>query len=291
MTNWLLTGGSGMLGRDLVSVLSADPDVQLTAPVRAELDITDRSSVGAAVAGQDVVVNAAAWTDVDRAEADEAGAARVNGTGAANVALACAESRAVLVHVSTDYVFPGDACAPYREDAPTGPINAYGRSKAIGEAAVRTILPDLGYVVRTAWLYGEHGNNFVVKVLRAAAEREFLDVVCDQRGQPTWSRPLAAQLLALGRAATAGRVPPGIYHGTAAGSATWYTFARAIFELSGRDPERIRPTTSDRFPRPARRPAYSILDHGNWARADLAPLGEWRPMLAEALGRRAFAEI
>src|SRR5260370_2293575 len=224
MTNWLLTGGTGMLGRDLVSVLSADNDVQLSAPARAELEITDSSSVRAAVAGADVVVNSAAWTDVDRAEADEAGAVRVNGAGAANVALACAESRAVLVHVSTDYVFSGDAFAPYREDALIGPINAYGRSKAAGEAAVRTILPDAGFIVRTAWLYGEHGNSFVAKMLRAAAEREFIDVVSDQRGQPTWSFPLAVQIAALGKAAAAGRAAPRPYHAPPTGSATRYSF-------------------------------------------------------------------
>jgi dTDP-4-dehydrorhamnose reductase len=291
MSKWLVTGASGNLGHDLVAVLAAQPDVDLMAASRAELDITDRGAVRAAVAGRDVVVNAAAWTDVDGAEADEAGAVAVNGTGAANIAAACAESGAVLLHVSTDYVFSGNATAPYPEDAPIQPVNAYGRSKAAGEAAVRGILPDRGFVVRTAWLYGEHGRNFVSTILRAAAERESLDVVSDVTGQPTWSYPLAAQLVALGNSAVTGQAPAGIYHGTASGSTTWYGLARAAFALSGLEPDRIRAVTSDQFRRPARRPAFSVLGHEGWARAGIAPLADWRPMLADALGRPAFAEL
>lgn len=291
MIRWLVTGGSGMLGRDLVTVLSADPDADVAAPPRSVLDITERAAVAAAVAGRDVVVNTAAWTDVDGAESDEASATAVNGRGAANVAAACAASGALLLHISTDYVFSGDAAEPYREDAPAEPVSAYGRSKAAGEAAVRKLLPDRGFVVRTAWLYGEHGRNFVSTMLSAAADRETLEVVNDQHGQPTWSYPLARQLVALGRAALAGRAQPGIYHATASGVTTWYGLARAVFELSGLDPGRIHPVTSGRFPRPARRPAFSVLGHAGWARAGLAPLDDWRPMLAEALRRPAFAKL
>jgi dTDP-4-dehydrorhamnose reductase len=258
---------------------------------RAELDITSAAAVREAVAGHDVVVNAAAWTDVDGAEADEARALAVNGTGAAHIAAACAESGAVLVHVSTDYVFAGDATEPYREDAPIQPLNAYGRTKAVGEAAVRDLLPERGFVVRTAWLYGEHGRNFVATILRASAERETLDVVNDAAGQPTWSYPLAQRLVRLGRAAAAGQAPPGIYHGTASGCTTWYGLAREIFALSGLDPDRVRPVTSDHIRRPARRPSYSVLSQAGWARAGLAPLADWREMLAEALGRPAFAAL
>lgn len=291
MSKWLVTGASGMLGRDLVAVLAAEPDVELTAASHAELDITEAAAVRAAVAGRDVVVNAAAWTDVDGAEADEAGALAVNGTGAANVAAACAETGAVLLQLSTDYVFSGAATVPYPENAPVAPVGAYGRSKAAGEAAIREILPDRGFVVRTAWLYGEHGRNFVTTVLRAAAQRETLDVVNDAAGQPTWSYPLAGQLVALGRAAVAGQAPPGSYHGTASGSTTWYGLARAVFELSGLAPDRIRPVSSDRFPRPARRPAFSVLGHGGWERAGIAPLAGWREMLADALGSPSFLEF
>jgi dTDP-4-dehydrorhamnose reductase len=291
MSKWLVTGASGMLGRDLSAVLSAEPDIDLAAAARSGLDITDPAAVRAAVAGRDVVVNAAAWTDVDGAESDEAGATAINQTGAANVAAACAESGAVLLHVSTDYVFSGDATLAYPEDAPIAPVGAYGRSKAAGEAAVRAILPDRGFVVRTAWLYGEHGRNFVATMLRAAADRQTLDVVSDAVGQPTWSYPLARQLLALGRAAALGHAPPGAYHGTASGSTTWYGLARAAFELAGLDPDRIRPVTSERFPRPARRPAFSVLGHEGWARAGIPPLGDWRQMLADALSSPGFKEI
>ena len=291
MSKWLVTGAGGNLGHDLADALSAEAGIELMAMSRAELDITSAAAVREAVAGHDVVVNAAAWTDVDGAEADEAGALAVNGTGAAHIAAACAESGAVLVHVSTDYVFAGDATEPYREDAPIQPLNAYGRTKAVGEAAVRDLLPERGFVVRTAWLYGEHGRNFVATILRASAERETLDVVNDAAGQPTWSYPLAQRLVRLGRAAAAGQAPPGIYHGTASGCTTWYGLAREIFALSGLDPDRVRPVTSDHIRRPARRPSYSVLSQAGWARAGLAPLADWREMLAEALGRPAFAAL
>lgn len=287
----LVTGATGMLGRDLVAVLAGQPGIDVLALGRSGLDITDPAAVRAAVAGRDVVINTAAWTDVDGAEADEAGAAAVNATGTAGVAAACAEAGAVLLHLSTDYVFAGQATAPYPEDAPVQPVNAYGRGKAAGEAAVRELLPGRGFVVRTAWLYGEHGSSFVSAILRAAADREYLDVVTDASGQPTWSCRLAGQLVALSRAALAGRAAPGMYHGTASGCTTWYGLARAIFGLSGLDPARIRPVTSDRFPRPARRPAFSVLRHDRWSAAGLAPLGDWRPMLAEALSRPAFAAL
>ncbi|HEX5205726.1 MAG TPA: sugar nucleotide-binding protein, partial [Actinoplanes sp.] len=185
-----------------------------------------------------------------------------------------------LISVSTDYVFDGAATAPIPEDAPHAPINAYGRGKAAGE---RAVLAAGGYVVRTAWLYGAHGPNFVRTMLRLAAERDTLDVVDDQRGSPTWSLALARQLVALGRAAVAGRAGPGAYHGTAAGSTTWYGLARAVFAEAGLDPARVRPTTSDKFVRPARRPAYSVLGHDRWAGTGVDPLPDWRPMLTEAM--------
>ena len=281
MTRWLVTGAGGMLGRDLVSVLSAAGH-DVTAARRADLDITDATAVKAAAAGHDVVVNAAAWTDVDGAEADEAAATAVNGTGTRHVAAACAATGARLLHVSTDYVFPGDATAPYPEDAPTDPVNGYGRSKLAGEVAVRDLLPDTGYIVRTAWLYGAHGPNFVATMLRLAQSRDIVDVVDDQRGQPTWSFALAEQLVRLGLAAVDGTARAGAYHGTASGETTWFGLARAVFEEAGLNPARVHPTTSDKFVRPARRPAFSVLGHDRWAAAGLAPLPHWRTMLASA---------
>lgn len=284
MTRWLITGAGGMLGRDLTEVLTGHGVSSVTAPTRKELDITDVGAVRTAVAGHDVVVNAAAWTDVDGAEADETAATRINGEGPRVLAEACAAEGAVLIQVSTDYVFPGDGTEPYRHDDATSPVNAYGRGKLVGERAVTELLPEHGYVVRTAWLYGAHGRNFVATMLDLAARRETVDVVDDQLGQPTWTVALARQIVELGEAALAGRAPAGVYHGTASGSGTWFDLARATFELAGLDPDRVRPTTSEKFVRPARRPAYSVLAHDRWAEAGVAVQPHWRDQLATALG-------
>jgi dTDP-4-dehydrorhamnose reductase len=273
---WLVTGAGGMLGTDLVDVLAAR-GVTTTAAARADLDVCDPDAVRDAVAGHDVVVNAAAWTDVDGAETAYEKALAVNGTAPGVVAQACAGAGARMIHLSTDYVFPGVASAPYPEDAPTDPVNAYGRSKLAGERAVRAAG---GTVVRTAWLYGAHGPNFVATMLRLAGVRDTVDVVDDQRGQPTWSYALAARLVELGFRDDA---PAGVYHGTASGETTWYGLARAVFAGAGLDPDRVHPTTSDRFPRPAKRPAYSVLGHDRWAAAGLKPLRDWHDMLTEAL--------
>jgi dTDP-4-dehydrorhamnose reductase len=273
---WLVTGAAGMLGRDVVDVLTAR-GAHVTALSRADLDIRDADAVADAVAGHDVVVNAAGWTDVDGAETRFDEAYAVNGTAVGVLAAACAKAGVRLLHPSTDYVFAGDAGTPYPEDAPTDPINAYGRSKLAGEQAA---LAAGGYVVRTAWLYGAHGSNFVATMLRLAATHDTVDVVDDQRGQPTWSYALAERLADLGARRDA---PPGVYHGTAAGQTTWYGLARVVFAGAGLDPDRVRPTTSDRFPRPARRPAYSVLGHDRWAVAGLPAMADWRAMLDAAL--------
>jgi dTDP-4-dehydrorhamnose reductase len=279
---WLVTGAGGMLGRDLVTVLRR-AGRPVTAAARAELDITDEAAVRAAVAGHRLVVNTAAWTDVDGAESDEATATAVNGYAVRHLAAACASAGAALVQISTDYVFAGTGPEPYPEDAPTAPVNAYGRGKLIGEHAVLTTLPDAGYVVRTAWLYGEHGRNFVATMLKLAATRDTVDVVDDQMGQPTWSWALAEQLAELAARAVAGTAPPGVYHGTAAGQATWFELARAVFAGAGLDPERVRPTTSAVFVRPAARPAYSVLGHDRWDAAGMAPMPGWADQLKAAL--------
>ena len=273
----LVTGAGGMLGRDLVDILE-EAEHQVTGLSRADLDITDAGAVAAAVEGHEVVVNAAAWTDVDAAEEHEDEATLVNGVGPGRLAIACADAGSRLVHVSTDYVFDGMAREPYDEDAPLAPASAYGRSKAVGEQAVRDLLPDGSYVVRTAWLYGKHGRNFVRTMAELEATRDTIDVVDDQVGSPTWSRDVAG---AVARLLDSG-APAGTYHVTAGASTTWCGLARAVFEELGADPERVRPTTTDRFPRPAPRPAYSVLGHGAWQRAGLAPLDDWRQMLQRA---------
>ncbi|MFE0443728.1 dTDP-4-dehydrorhamnose reductase [Streptomyces fungicidicus] len=283
---WLVTGAGGMLGQDVLARL-ADAGERATALDRAALDLTDAAAVRRALERHRpaVVVNCAAWTAVDDAETREAEALAVNGDGPARLADACARTGAVLLHVSTDYVFAGDATAPYAEDAPTAPRSAYGRTKLAGERAVLNTLPDRGYVVRTAWLYGTGGANFVRTMIRLEGQREKLDVVDDQRGQPTWSADLAGLLLALGRGALAGTAPPGVYHGTSSGETTWYGLTREIFRLLGADPDRVHPTTSEAFVRPAPRPAYSVLGHDRFAAAGVAPLRDWRAALAEAFPR------
>jgi dTDP-4-dehydrorhamnose reductase len=277
----LVTGAGGQLGADLVRAGDRHDVVGLT---RAELDVTDRDAVEKAVLDvrPDVVLNASAYTAVDAAETDEAGAAAVNAAAPAHLARACALHGAGLVHVSTDYVFAGDATRPYEPGDPTGPTSAYGRTKLAGEQAVRRLLPDRSWIVRTAWVYGAGGGNFVRTIARLEGSRDTVDVVDDQRGSPTWSRDLADGLLALVAAAPG----PGIYHCTNAGETTWYGLARAVFEELGADPDRVRPTTTAAFPRPAPRPAYSVLSPAAWLAAGLPAPRPWR----EAL-HAAFAEV
>lgn len=279
MTRYLVTGAGGMLGADLRQVLA---DREVTALGRADLDITDADAVQDAVTGHDVVINAAAYTKVDDAESDEAAAFAVNATGAGILADAAAAAGARLVHVSTDYVFDGTATQPYAEGTPRDPLGAYGRTKAAGEEVV---LRHPGvYLVRTAWLYGEHGPNFARTMLRLAGERDTVSVVTDQIGQPTWSRDLATAIVSLLDA----EAPFGIYHGTNAGSASWYDFARAIFEECGLDPDRVQPTDSSAFTRPAPRPAYSVLGHAAWSAAGLPAPRPWRDALRAAIAEGAI---
>lgn len=278
MTRWLIVGANGQLGSDFLDLLGGDA----TGVDLPQIDITSPASVAEVVAAADpeVVVNCAAYTAVDAAEADEATALAVNGDGAGNLARALVDRPgARLVQISTDYVFAGDGVGPYDEDAPTGPLSAYGRTKLAGEQAVLAALPDRSYVVRTAWLYGEHGANFVKTMLRLEGERETVAVVDDQRGQPTWSRDLARQVIALVEAGA----PAGVYHGTNAGEVTWHGFTQEIFRLVGADPARVLPTTSEAFVRPAPRPANSVLSHRRWAEAGLAPMRPWQEAIAEAM--------
>jgi len=285
----LVTGAGGQLGADLLRVARGH---DVVGPTRAELDVTDPAAVERAVkeVRPDAVLNAAAYTAVDAAETDEATAAAVNAEAPATLARICALRGAGLVHVSTDYVFAGDAGRPYQVDAPVGPRSAYGRTKLAGERAVRELLPERSWVVRTAWVYGESGGNFVKTMARLAGERDTLDVVDDQHGSPTWSRDLAAGLVALAAATQAagnGVAPsPGTYHCTNSGRTTWYGLARAVFAEIGADPERVRPTSTDAVPRPAPRPAYSVLSDASWRAAGLPPARPWRDAL-----HAAFAEV
>jgi dTDP-4-dehydrorhamnose reductase len=276
MTRYLITGATGMLGQDLRAAL-ADRDV--TSLGRADLDVSDADAVRTAAAGHDVIINAAAYTKVDEAETHEDDAFAVNAVGARNLARAASEQGGRLVQISTDYVFDGTATEPYREDTPRDPISAYGRTKAAGEDLALDAHPGGVYVVRTAWTYGAHGPNFAKTMLKIAAAKQTWTVVDDQVGQPTWTRDLAFQIIRMLDA----DAPAGIYHGTNSGRASWFEFARAVLEESGLDPDRISPTDSSQFVRPAPRPAFSVLGHDSWTAAGLEPMRHWREALRDAV--------
>jgi dTDP-4-dehydrorhamnose reductase len=278
----LLLGGAGMLGTDLRRILGK----KTQAPTSAELDIRDSAALEAAAAGFDVVVNAAAYTRVDDAETHEDEALAINAVGAENAARAAAAAGAKFVQVSTDYVFDGIADEPYREDAPLNPLGAYGRTKAEGERRVLAVHPD-PHIVRTAWLYGDAGASFPRTMLTLASQRDTVNVVTDQVGQPTWTLDVARLIAALMES----NAPAGIYHATNSDSATWFVFAQELFRRAGLDPQRVLPTTSAEFPRPAPRPAYSVLGHSAWTRAALDVPRSWREALDDAFDDGAFADI
>lgn len=273
---WFVTGAEGMLGTDLVEALRSRGE-QVTAAGRDLLDITDAAACAEAVAGHDVVVGCAAYTAVDPAESAEERALAVNGAGAGNLARAAAATGARLVHISTDYVFDGQATEPYAVSAPVAPLQAYGRTKLAGEQAVARECPQ-SWVVRTAWLYGAHGDSFPSTIARLGRERGQVSVVTDEVGQPTWTVDLADAILQLVTA----RAPFGLWHATGGGQCSRFEFARAVFEEIGLDPNLVLPTSSAAFARPARRPAYSVLSHARWAECGLSAPRHWRAALAEA---------
>jgi dTDP-4-dehydrorhamnose reductase len=290
----LVPGGTGQLGRDLAALSS--PEIEVDAQGSAELDLSSAGSVVSAVSAlaerardtgrRPLVVNAGAYTAVDAAETNERRAFAVNADGPRLLAAACSSWRVPLVHVSTDYVFAGDADSPYEPEDALAPRSAYGRTKAAGEDAV------LGsgaksWIVRTSWVYGLDGSNFVKTIERLEKERDILSVVDDQRGSPTWSADLAAALLELGKSIVDGRAPEKrVLHCTGAGDTTWYGFAQAIFTELGADPERIKPCTTAEFPRPAPRPAYSVLSNKTWTESGLTPLRPWRDALHAYFSRK-----
>lgn len=277
MASLLVTGAGGMLGT-AVTAAARDAGYAVTARARRELDITDADAVGAALAAAEpaAVINCAAWTDVDGAEAAEEAALAVNGTGAGVLARAAAAAGVHLVHVSTDYVFDGHGTRPYVESDPVAPRSAYGRTKLAGEEAVAAASPAHA-IVRTAWLYGAGGPNFVETMLRLGGERDEVSVVTDQVGSPTWTGHLAPVLVEI-----ADRRQGGIQHATGSGACSWNEFAVEIFDRAGVDC-RVLPTTTDRFPRPAPRPAYSVL---GTERADHIDLPDWQAGLGAYLAAR-----
>ncbi len=262
-----------MLARALGERFGADA----TLLSRDQLDVTDAVAVSDAVAGFDVVINAAAYTAVDDAESHEDRALAVNGFGAGNVATACATHGARLVHVSTDYVFDGASAEPYAVDSATRPLSAYGRTKLAGEHAVLAAHPTGSSIVRTAWLYGAGGTNFVATMVEKARVGASVSVVTDQVGQPTWTSDLAERIDHLLTA------PAGIYHGTNSGRCSWYDLAVAVYEESGSDAALVSTTTSANFVRPAARPSFSVLGDDAARAVGIASMRPWRDALIDAL--------
>ena len=281
----LLTGAGGQLGRELAAALASCGT--LLACDRRALDLTDARAIARVVrdASPQFIVNAGAYTAVDRAETERGLAFAINGDAPGVLAAEALRAGAVLIHYSTDYVFDGTRDTPYDEDAPTNPVNAYGASKLAGEQAIARS-GAAALTLRTSWVYGRHGQNFLLTMQRLATQRDEIRVVADQHGAPNWTRALAAatvELLRRGRADLADRA--GLYHLSAQGAATWYEFARAILADTS---VRVTPIATTDYPMPARRPAYGVLDSSRFARTFGLALPDWRSMLGECL--RAPAE-
>jgi dTDP-4-dehydrorhamnose reductase len=291
----LLLGGSGQVGEELRSLALPD-DVELVAPSRAALDLTDAQEIVNAVAREpwDAVINAAAYTEVDRAEGEAAAAFAVNAAAPACLADETGRRGIPLVHISTDYVFDGCKGSPYVEPDAVAPLNVYGRSKLAGEGGVRLANPR-HVILRTSWVYSPFRKNFVKTILRLAAERDRLTVVSDQRGCPTAARDIAKACrdIALRCATAPGEAPYGTYHFAGAGEATWFEFAQAIVALAagriGRAPQaptlEIVPITTREYPTPAARAADTRLDCAAIMRVFGFALPPWRQALAETIGR------
>ena len=279
----LLTGAGGQLGQALAATVPAT--VQLLALTRSDLDIADSAAVAAYLARTRpaLLINAAAYTAVDLAETEREAAFRANGDAPGVLARACAEQGVRLLHVSTDFVFDGLASSPYAPDAPTAPLGVYGQSKLAGETAVREAGAD-ALILRTGWVYGALGHNFMHTMLRLHRERDTISVVADQVGTPTHARTLAGALWA------AAQRPAlrGIYHWSDAGVCSWYDFAQAIGEEARaaglvQSPAAVQPIRTEDYPAPARRPSYSVLDKGaSWRDFELAP-SHWREELRRCL--------
>jgi len=279
----MITGAGGQLGQALRTSGPAGADI--VALDRAGLDIGDAGAVATQVAriGPDLIINAAAYTAVDRAESEAEAAWRINAAGAGHLAAAAAAGQARFVHVSTDFVFDGSGGGPYRPDHPTAPLGVYGASKRAGEEAVLAACPG-ALIVRTAWVYGAAGHNFVRTMLRLMAERDAVRVVADQIGTPTYAPGLARAIWALDAAGATG-----VHHWTDSGAASWYDFAVAIQEealamglLDRAVP--VMPIATADYPTPARRPLYSVLDKASAVALVGAPAPHWRVHLRDMLG-------
>lgn len=275
---WAITGGSGQLSRSLVDLLDKE-GVPYIAWSHKDLDVADDSSISVIKEiSPDLLINCAAWTNVDAAEEFPEKATRVNQVGPRNMARAAKELNIPLIHISTDYVFSGQSRQPWSTDSKTEPMSTYGLSKLLGEKEISKNLYANFYILRTAWLYGPYGRNFSKTILKKAlTSKDSINVVNDQIGQPTTTKSLAEQIFKV----TKHNIPSGTYHATNTGQASWWDFAREIFELAGEDVERVRPSTSEDFPSNVKRPKYSVLDQSAWSKVGMETMPEWRRALKE----------
>ena len=276
---WILLGSSGQLGKSLQQVLT-EQGMQFHCCSHADVEITNIDSVRDAVSSVNpsVVVNLAAWTNVDSAESKYSEAFSVNAFGAENVAKVAAERGLPLIHISTDYVFDGLRTTPYRTTDSTNPLSVYGKSKNQGEILVRQAHPNGSWIVRTAWLYSPFGKNFAKAIIRKALLQEDISVVNDVFGQPTSARALAEQLVLM----VSKNIPRGIYHGTNSGQASWFDFAEALTQSMNLSTP-IAPLHSSELPSIAPRPSYSVLDHSEWISVGMDPMPAWQESLEEVL--------
>ena len=277
---WLILGSSGQLGIALSEELG-QKGIIFRAWSHQELDITKepivRDLIGALA--PKVIINCAAWTDVDGAEANEEMAFLVNSQGVENLAEAAKTCGAKFIHISTDYVFSGQSDEPWKETDLKQPISVYGRSKASGEDKALVVYSQGTYIIRAAWLYSPWGKNFVKTIARKALENEPVKVVNDQYGQPTSATELANRIVELIRSSS----KPGIYHLTNSGKASWFDFAQEIYRLLGKQDSLVDPVSSDVFVRPAPRPSNSMLSNESWSSAGLPPMSNWKSALKEAM--------
>ncbi len=269
----VITGAGGMLGQALQKQLSEK--YEIIALSREKLDITNYSAVKECLTAYrpEVVINAAAFTNVDGCESEQDTAFLVNAVGPRNLAIVCNEMNASLVQVSTDYVFDGKGTQPYGEFDKTGPVSVYGKSKLAGEELVKTLMNKY-FIVRTAWLFGEGGHNFVRTIFRLAAERDYLTIVDDQLGVPTYTQDLA---WAIGQLISTNYF--GIYHITNSDACSWYEFAKEILEQAGISNTAVKPIKSDELNRPAPRPSFSVLDNRVWRLAGFQELRSYKEAL------------
>ena len=277
---WLITGANGQLGRSLQDTLKVK-GIEYIALSKSDLDVSDASRTKALFSELEpgVVLNAAAFTNVERAESEQIEAFEINAIGASNVAQASKIVGAKLVHFSTDYVFSGKRDTPWEVSDSTEPTSIYGKSKLAGEVEVSTIYPDSSLIIRTAWLYSKYGKNFYKTILNLALkDQNPINVVADQFGQPTNAMDLAE----IAVSAISKDLPPGIYHGTSSGESSWHEFAVEIFKLAGADSNRVKAISSKDYEAKASRPDFSVLDNSKWNDFGMEPIGPWQDSVISA---------